>query len=166
MVDESVPLKHMPKYSSRTDIVGRILRRTHREGDCIVWDGYRLRDSGYGTISWDGRDWVVHRAIYTALVGPIPEGSQWTIDHLCRNRACVNVAHMEIVTRGENSRRGGGLERAREVNRNRDFCKNGLHPWTAENIYTGSDGGPRCRPCNRETRRRWAAARRAAGETA
>lgn len=67
---------------------------------CWVWRGRTNRD-GYGKI---GRQTLAHRAYYEALVGPIPDGL--TIDHLCRNRACVNPDHMEPVPAVENVRRG------------------------------------------------------------
>jgi len=47
---------------------------------------------------------TAHRASWLALRGPIPDGQ--TIDHLCSQRLCVNPDHMEIVSRGENQRRG------------------------------------------------------------
>jgi hypothetical protein len=47
---------------------------------------------------------MAHRAFYEDYRGPIPPGL--VIDHLCRVRLCVNPSHMEIVTRGENTRRG------------------------------------------------------------
>ena len=66
--------------------------------DCLVWTG--AKSNGYGRY---GRV-RVHRAVYQACVGPIPPGLQ--IDHLCRNRACANVLHLEAVTQAENIRRG------------------------------------------------------------
>jgi len=72
-----------------------------------------INQYGYGILWHGGRNQMAHRIAYELLVGPIPSGL--TIDHLCRNRRCVNPAHMEPVTREENSRRGAAsrrLERA------------------------------------------------------
>jgi HNH endonuclease len=72
---------------------------------CWVWTGYRNPTSGYGTIKFTGtKGFYAHRLVYELLVGPIPEGLQ--LDHLCRNRWCVNPSHMEPVTQRENLLRG------------------------------------------------------------
>lgn len=87
---------------------------THYELDaetgCWRWKG-TLTDRGYGTYKYRNpspgapRQIAVkaHRVIYERLIGPIPEGLE--LDHLCRNRPCVNPAHLEPVTHRENTRR-------------------------------------------------------------
>lgn len=65
---------------------------------------------------------LAHRKSYEILVGPIPGGL--TIDHLCRNRACINPAHMEPVTNAENTRRAAAL---------RTHCIKG-HPLEGDNV--------------------------------
>lgn len=132
------------------DIEARILERCVQDGDCVVWTGTAL-PSGYGTISWNRRSWVVHRAMWTAKMGEIPTDDDWTIDHLCRNKLCVNVEHLEVVTRAENSLRAGGLAIAQGRNKQRNAmaCKNG-HKRTPENTKVAADGRRTCITCRRE----------------
>ena len=65
---------------------------------CWPWTGARTHQ-GYGYAEGEG----AHRVIYARVNGPIPAGL--VIDHLCNNPVCVNPAHLEAVTRTENTRR-------------------------------------------------------------
>lgn len=82
------------------------------DSGCWVWAG-QMYPNGYG--AWG--KFYAHRRMYEERVGQIPEGLQ--IDHLCRNRACVNPEHMEPVTQAENLRRGRGtrltVDQVREI---------------------------------------------------
>lgn len=69
---------------------------------CWNWLGV-VDSKGYGHMRIGGVQQRVHRASYEAFVGPVPEGLQ--IDHLCRNRGCVNPGHLEPVSCAENQRR-------------------------------------------------------------
>jgi len=119
------------------------------EAGCWVWTATGVAN-GYGTIDVDGRHALAHRVAYELFVGEIPAGLD--LDHLCRNRRCVNPAHLEPVTRSENLRRGFEAR----------GCKNG-HPFsdTAFSIVRRADGGTerRCKICHR-ARNRLAKSRR------
>lgn len=74
------------------------------ESGCWVWLRYLEPGKGYGRVTISGRRYKAHRAVYEHLIGPIEEGLY--LDHLCRNRACVNPAHLEPVSNRENVLRG------------------------------------------------------------
>lgn len=63
-------------------------------GDCWQWTG--TTQKGYGP----------HRLIYEILRTKV--GRVFVLDHLCRNRGCVNPDHLEPVTTQENIQRGQG----------------------------------------------------------
>jgi hypothetical protein len=110
--------------------------------ECWVYGGYKA-PSGYGQIwvSDEKRPLMAHRLVYEALVGDIPEGLQ--LDHLCRNRSCVNPEHLEPVTMKINILRGEGLA---AQNARKTACKLG-HEFITENTYIRKD-----RPVNRDCR--------------
>lgn len=73
---------------------------------CWNWRG-SMRNRSYGSIGRGGRgggSLFTHRVAYELWFGPIPKGLD--VDHLCRNPACCNPAHLEAVTRKVNLARG------------------------------------------------------------
>lgn len=126
-----------------------LTRMSPQPSGCIHYTGL-LRADGYGRLTGpDSRQHPVHRLAYELLVGPIPAGL--TLDHLCHNqdegcsggssclhRRCINVDHLEPVTIGQNTRRGG--------NARKTHCKRG-HEFTDENTYVTPGGQRQCRAC-------------------
>ncbi len=130
-----------------------VASRVTTDSECWIWLGSRST-KGYGRVSVSGRTQQAHRVVYEALVGPIPEGLQ--LDHLCRNRSCVNPAHLEPVTCSENIRRGVNLAAYRAA---QTHCLRG-HEFTPENTRLKPQGWRVCRTCHREdAKRRYDAAR-------
>lgn len=137
--------------ASAPEIVEARFRQRFTQGapdECWVWQG--ALHKGYGIMRVAGHQRPVHRVAWELEHGPIPDGL--VIDHLCRNRACVNTAHMELVTPGENVLRG---EAPPAVYARRTHCIHG-HPFAGENLKLGTrDGRPIriCRACKRRQRR-------------
>lgn len=127
------------------------------DDECWNWKGGKKRD-GYGNFSDDThRTLLAHRFAYEMIIGPIPDGLQ--LDHLCRNRSCVNPAHLEPVTNRENVLRGVSPPAMLAA---RTHCNNG-HPFDLENTYFRTTGGRRCKVCRETYRKAWRAKRREAG---
>ena len=129
----------------RRPALDRFLARITQDGDCWLWTG-GLNGVGYGQFFIGGAGTgkcYAHRWSYEFHIGPIPEGLH--LDHLCRNRACVNPWHLEPVTLRENVLRG--VSKA-ALNALKTHCPKG-HPLAGDNLSIGSKGERRCRECAR-----------------
>lgn len=119
--------------------------------ECWPWLG-RIGTNGYGIMSKDGRPMLVHRLMYELLtMEAIPPGLQ--IDHLCRNRECVNPAHLETVTARENQLRGESFS---GVNARKTHCPKG-HPYSGENLYVSPKGYRTCIVCRTQRKHEYRA---------
>lgn len=112
---------------------------------CWPWLNTRT-PGGYGQFSYARKRFAAHRVAYTWMREVVPV--ELVCDHLCRNRACVNPHHIEIVSSGENVRRGIGAKLSRERADKITHCPRG-HAYTEQN--TRVRGGSRhCVTCNNE----------------
>jgi hypothetical protein len=120
---------------------------------CWVWQRGLTR-GGYGEMR-DGKQMRrAHRVYYERYRGPIPTGLH--LDHLCRNPACVNPAHLEPVTPRVNALRGNTIAARRKA---QTHCVRG-HPFDEANTIRRGNGRA-CRECQRQAvresqRKRWA----------
>ena len=117
---------------------------------CWLWGASVNRWTGYGQTHRRRISVSAHRVICEASHGPIPDGL--TVDHLCRQRTCVNPDHMEIVSQRENNLRGLAARAGRRRlvrlpdTAGLSHCLRG-HPLSGENLYLSPKGKRGCRAC-------------------
>lgn len=101
-------------------------------GECLEWTGPVSGDS-YAVSYLGGRQGAVHRWVMRLIYGNIPAGKE--VDHICRNRRCVNPVHLRFLTKRENILIGSGPP---ALNKKKTHCPKG-HEYSAENtkIYRG-----------------------------
>jgi hypothetical protein len=119
---------------------------------CWNWTA-QIDRNGYGKFCKNAYPALAHRVSYELHVGPIPNGL--FLDHLCRNRSCVNPKHLEPVTNRENGLRGIGPAASRKRNLAKTHCKYG-HPLSGDNIIISKWNGQRvCLACRLARKRQY-----------
>lgn len=125
-------------------VVERVITNIDVVGECWI-SRYSIGSHGYSQIGWKdgGRRFATlcHRVAWVHVFGPIPEGM--TVDHICRQRRCVNPAHLRLLTNVDNARDNGMARRT--------ACPAG-HPYDDENTYRRANGHRQCRACATERR--------------
>jgi hypothetical protein len=118
----------MPRIAD--DYATRFWLRVTKTETCWLWDVISPK-ARYGHFHAGGKVYQAHAFAYKLLVGSVPDGCEF--DHLCRNRGCVNPAHLEPVPHRINVLRGEGpcAKNARKTH-----CKHG-HPLTPDNLVPG-----------------------------
>ena len=124
----------------KTELERFMLKVAQGQKGCVFWTAGTTWN-GYGLFWVNGRHVYAHRWAYEYFKGPIPDGLQ--LDHLCRNRSCVNPAHLEPVTQRENLLRGNTHA---ATNSAKTHCPKG-HEYAGANLYTYPDGRRDCRTC-------------------
>lgn len=119
----------------------RFWEKVRKTSKCWEWLGSKY-PSGYGQFRYPPKGQYAHRYAYELLVAKID--SKLQIDHLCRNRGCVNPNHLEPVTCRVNVLRGEALSAKNAV---KTHCKRG-HEFTPENTYVQMQRGKPRRACH------------------
>lgn len=115
--------------------------------ECHEWVG-SLNDSGYGVFYHNYSQYKAHRVVYSLNFGD--PGENLVIDHLCRNRSCVNPAHLEAVSSQVNTLRGIGFAAKNAL---KGTCPRG-HALIKPNHVSDMLGthGRSCRSCDNASR--------------
>ena len=142
------PLRFINGHNARQPWRDRFWTKVNKDAlnKCWLWTaGVSLE--GYGRFSVNRQPTYAHRISYAFAKGDIPTGME--LDHLCRNRICVNPEHLEVVTHQENVLRGVSPAALHRAQTSCVHC----HPFYDSNTITLRNGGSDCRTCARTRER-------------
>jgi hypothetical protein len=121
---------------------GRFYAKVEFSDGCWNWKGAK-NSRGYGSFSVAGKTILVHRISVVLSGREIPDGL--LIDHICRNKSCVNPGHLRVATFKENAENTAAVEKT--------HCKHG-HEYTPANTIRKT-GFRNCRTCQARYYRNW-----------
>ena len=130
----------LPRFWARV-----VIQDAGYETPCLIWTGSKTT-AGYGNLKLAKKYVYAHRIVFEARYGEIPkriDGDRAVLDHLCRNRACVNIDHLELVANRVNILRGDTIQAA---NAAKTHCHKG-HEFTPENTGRHGKYGRTCLTC-------------------
>jgi hypothetical protein len=127
----------------------RLSQKFIQTDGCWPWSGATTgKENAYGLIWNNGKYNLAHRVMYEIYVGEIPAG--FDIDHLCRNKLCVNPMHLEAVSHRENMLRAD----VGAHNKAKTHCPKG-HEYSQTNTRI-THGSRSCRMCESiYNKKRW-----------
>lgn len=134
-------------------VLKRFWGKVRKTLGCWMWTG-SISKGGYGNFCVGAKQYKPHRISFVLAKGTIPLGL--CLDHVCRNRSCVNPKHIRIVTRGRNAIENSTSPAA--INAKKTHCIRG-HELTGENLQA-QNGGRQCRACRNLTALQWYHAKR------
>lgn len=125
-------------------VISRFNSKIRKTNGCWFWVGTVL-SNGYGQFYVDGKKELAHRFSYKHFKGEIK--NDLCVDHVCKNRNCVNPECLRLVTRAENTLNNS--EGITAKNKNKTHCIRG-HKFTEDNIYYSKlPNGGRGRHCKK-----------------
>lgn len=155
--DPNIETRLSPNRDPYDDLVRRGITRN---GECLLSNASEF-SNGYRFTRVQQKTYLMHRVSYKKWHGSIPEGL--VVDHMCHNeaaergecqggkacfhKACVNPAHLRVISRRDNTLASPLFWAATgQWQLAKTECPHG-HPYSEENTFVHGDGRRSCRIC-------------------